>query len=153
MLVYIYSCLTGIILSILFLTLIWTYNSLTYWKKRGVPFIQALPVVGNFKEFILLKSSVHLIVDSLYRNEKFKNANYIGINMFTNPALVIKAPELIKQICISDFHVFCDRFATGHRDYDTFGAYNMFMLNNPLWKQVRSKFSPFFSGKIKSNLL
>lgn len=145
MIVYMYSCLIGIVISIV----LWIYKSLNYWKKRSIPFVPALPLVGNFKDAIFMKKSGCDIFHLLYNDEATRNSDYVGINVLTNPAVLLRSPDLIKQICISDYSVFNDRFAEGNDKVDKLGSHNMFMLNNPMWKKVRAKFSPFFSGKIK----
>lgn len=63
---------------------------------------------------------------------------------------MVNDPELIKKILVKDFHHFANRYV-GSDTHDPIGYYNLFMVANPLWKNIRGKMSPFFSsGKLKT---
>lgn len=66
---------------------------------------------------------------------------------FRRPLLVIRDPELIKQITVKDFEHFLD-----HRDFfldeetePLFGK-SLFMLKGQKWRDMRATLSPAFTG-------
>ncbi|XP_070497936.1 probable cytochrome P450 6g2 [Chironomus tepperi] len=70
--------------------------------------------------------------------------------MFHKPALLIKDPELIKQILVKDFNSFVNHVG-GSDDHDPIGRDNLFLSKDGLWRNLRKKLTPFFtSGKMKS---
>lgn len=139
---YIFAVLIGLSISVAW----WIFKALNYWRNRGVPYIPALPIVGNLKDAVLMKKNGFVVFDQLYNDKATKDFDYVGINLFTNPAIMIRSPEIIKRICISDFAEFCNRFSAGDPQTDPLGAHNIFTLKNPKWKVMRGKLSPFFSG-------
>ena len=88
----------------------------------------------------------------------FPTESVYGIYSLTKPTLVIKDPEIVRQIFVKDFNSFTDRdpsdrldktFGT-KRDTDTYWRHQLTSLSGDKWKDVRSTFSPVFtSGKMK----
>lgn len=118
-----------------------------YWKRRGVVCIPPTPVFGNFGEFLVGKTSVGSFSKKVY--DYAPNEPYVGFFGFDKPMLMIRDPELIKQILIKDFDYFKDRYANASV-YDILGTANLFVLKNPGWKLLRRKISPIFtSGRLK----
>lgn len=125
-------------------------RNLNYWKQRKVPYIPALPLIGNLKDVVFMKHTLCEGFDTWYNHPAAKDKDYVGVHVFANPALLLRHPEHINKICISDHPSFCDRFSQSNRHSDPFGALNLFMVNNPLWKKIRAKLSPFFTtGHLK----
>ncbi|KYQ49812.1 Cytochrome P450 6k1 [Trachymyrmex zeteki] len=137
-----------IILTILIITAyLYMTRNFKYWKKRGVLEITPTPFVGNFMECLLLKKASAYFLKELY--DRAKGEPYIGFYILDKPILLIRDREIIKNILIKDFNIFCDRYATGDPK-DRIGYASLFFINNPAWKIVRTKITPFFtSGKLK----
>ncbi|KAL3273890.1 hypothetical protein HHI36_015315 [Cryptolaemus montrouzieri] len=120
-----------------------------YWDDRKVQTGKIWPLI---KENILVfsgKSSIVEMVKKIYNN--VEGVRYIGIYQFNSPVLVLKSPEIIKQICVKDFDHFLDHrnpFAGGTKDL---WSKNLLILKGQHWKNMRSTLSPSFtSSKIKS---
>ncbi|CAB3256858.1 unnamed protein product [Arctia plantaginis] len=80
---------------------------LQYWKKRNVPYVKPVPILGNFADFILFKKYVGHVLQDLC--QKFPNAPFFGAFFGTEPTLVVQDPEIIKLIMTKDFNFFSGR--------------------------------------------
>ncbi|KOC58664.1 Cytochrome P450 6B1, partial [Habropoda laboriosa] len=78
-----------------------------FWKVRGVPGPKPVPVFGNIKDAMLLRTALSNILRDLY--QEYKDEPMIGIFTRRTPALIIRDPELIKDVLIRDFSKFSDR--------------------------------------------
>lgn len=118
-----------------------------YWKKRGIDEITPTPFTGNFAECFFMKKSPGEFVKDLY--DRAPEVSYSGFYIFDRPFLLVRDPEVIKNILVRDFNYFADRFAAASPD-DKLGSSNLFIVKNPAWKILRSKLTPIFtSGKLK----
>ncbi|XP_014230874.1 cytochrome P450 6k1-like isoform X1 [Trichogramma pretiosum] len=116
----------------------------SYWLKRGVYTPSNCHwFFGHFKDAFLLKKSFSQVFEDLYSTNT--DSPVIGIYMLQKPFLIVRDPELIKQMFIKDFNVFCNRYFASKRKADIIGSSNLFSIDNPKWKYLRSKLSPAFS--------
>lgn len=70
--------------------------------------------------------------------------------MFDKPALVVRSPELIKNILIKDFEHFDSRSVAVNKDFEPLNVHLLFVGKNPEWKYNRKQLSPIFTtGKLK----
>ncbi|XP_017882560.1 cytochrome P450 6k1 [Ceratina calcarata] len=134
--------------SLLVAAYMYVTRKFNYWKKRGVFEITPTPFLGNFGDNFLLRISSAEFVKSLY--DQTKGLPYAGFYIFDKPYLLVRDPELVKNVLVKDFNVFSNRYATPDAKHDRLGYSNVFMMKNPAWKFLRGKLSPFFtSGKLK----
>lgn len=134
----------------LFLWLKWKHS---YWQRRGVRTLPAHWFFGHFKDAILMRKPAGVVFGELHRQAADED-DVIGIYILHEPFLLVRNPELIKQIMIKDFHVFPNHHFDGRSKSDTLGNWSLFTIKNPEWKQLRTKMSPVFtSGKLKSLFL
>lgn len=92
----------------------WSLYKVTYWKRHNVPFIPALPFIGNFKDILLFKRSISEKVCDFYFNKLVENKSVCGLHVLYKPALLIRDPELIKRVLLTDFDSFSNRFVLWH---------------------------------------
>lgn len=128
-------------LAILFLITITSYlffNSKSkYWKKRNVPYVPPLPLVGNFKSLVFFNKSIAEIFGDLYNADEGSGCRFFGIHTFGNkPGLVVKDPELIKMIFVKDFKHFSDRISDCDEKRDPLGFNNLFVLKGQFYKLI-----------------
>ncbi|KAL1495020.1 hypothetical protein ABEB36_010509 [Hypothenemus hampei] len=122
----------------------------SYWKSKGVP--QTTPWIF----FGDVWPTLFRIKDMLEWINWFYNmhptSKYVGMYQFYIPTLVIKDPNLIKQIAIKDFDHFTDHnvfSATQEIDDPLWGA-NLFTLKGQKWRNMRNLLSASFtSSKMK----
>lgn len=81
----------------------------SYWKRHGVPFVKAKPLVGSFWEVCLFRRNVAENFNDLYIEAP--DEPILGIHLFHTPALIIRDLDLIKEMLVKDFSSFQNRFA------------------------------------------
>ncbi|XP_047535026.1 cytochrome P450 9e2-like [Vanessa atalanta] len=83
--------------------------------------------------------------------KKYPEETVVGFFRSTSPELVIRDPELVKRILITDFQHFYDRGFNSHKTSIEPLFKNLFFADGDLWKLIRKGFSQSFStGKIKA---
>nr|XP_033326710.1 cytochrome P450 6k1-like isoform X1 [Megalopta genalis] len=121
----------------------------TYWRRKGIPSTSGHWFYGNVKDAVLFRKNAAFLIGDLFLHAP-TDADMYGIYMLHKPFLLIRSPELIKQIMVKDFHIFADRFFTAESHQDKIGSSNLFTIKNPDWRQLRTKITPVFtSGKMK----
>ena len=118
-----------------------------FWKKQNVPGPKPIPFFGNFKDFLFGKTHIALLMMKYYN--EFKSEPMIGIFGKKNPSLILKDPDLIKDVLIKDFNVFPDRGLYVNPKVDPLNQH-LVNLEHDRWRPLRNKLSPVFtSGKLK----
>lgn len=136
----------GIIL--LFLAIYYYFTStFDFWKVRGVPGPKPIPIFGNIKNVMLLKTSMCHYLKKLC--EEYKHEPMIGIFTRKTPILIIQDPDLIKDVLIRDFSKFANRGIPIHEKAEPLSPH-LFNLEVERWRPLRTRLSPVFtSGKLK----
>lgn len=139
------------ILIILLTLLLWiVYDHQSYFKKRNVKYLKSFPFLGCLKDTIIGRKGIYENFLDIYNTPELKDEPFFGIFMFHKPAILLKDPELIKKILVTNFNSFGTRY--GKSDvHDPIGYYQLLLARYPEWKQIRTKLSPFFTkAKLKS---
>ncbi|XP_063915553.1 cytochrome P450 9e2-like [Zophobas morio] len=128
------------------------YWSLTrprnYWAKKGVKQGPPSFILRDILEMVLRKRSFAEMVQIVYN--MCPNTRYSGFYQFFVPTLVLKDPELIKQITVKDFDHFVDRRNFIPEDSDPLWSKNLVALTGRKWREMRATLSPSFtSSKMK----
>ncbi|XP_075984132.1 cytochrome P450 6B5-like [Anticarsia gemmatalis] len=126
-----------------------SYWRLQYWKRKNVPHDKPLPIVGNFKEYLLFKKYIGLVVKELC--EKFPDVPYFGAYYGTEPTLVVKDPELIKTVMTKDFYYFSGRETSKYIHREMLMT-NLFNTYGDQWKVLRQNLTPLFSSAKMKNM-
>lgn len=132
-------------------SLLYVYKYLTrnnnFWKYKGVDYIKPSFPFGNLKDVIFLKKCVGVWFQELYNST---TSPVLGIYFFDQPGILLKSPEIIKDVLIRDTSVFIDR-SVAYPTHDEISRSMMFFQRGLEWKNIRSKMSPVFtSGKLKA---
>ena len=122
---------------------LWHQWKFSYWQRHNVKFLKPFPFLGNFKEMFQLKNSFFLQINQLYRSTK---EPVVGIYLLSRPALLVRDLDLIKRILVTDFNQFSNRALEADPIHDRLGSQNLFMIRNPLWKEIRAMISPVYSS-------
>ncbi|PZC82574.1 hypothetical protein B5X24_HaOG200097 [Helicoverpa armigera] len=119
-----------------------------YWEKKKVPHPPPVPLLGNFGNYILQRQFLGDIVKEVC--DKFPNAPYIGAYYATEPALIVKDPELIKLVITKDFYFFSNREVAEFSNREKL-TQNLFATSGNQWKVLRQNLTPVFtSAKMKN---
>lgn len=115
-----------------------------YWKRNNIPYIPASPFVGNLLPMFSFQKCVADILDSFYNDRRAIGKPFVGIHYFHKPALLIRSPEMVKQVLVKDFSSFSDRYtATLHKRL-TFSSFKTgFRIEWIIFPQALSIRCPF----------
>lgn len=88
---------------------VYYYGTCTFdfWKNRGVVGPRPLPYIGNIMEILLVKKSAAKFVEEIYA--ACKNEPMVGLYTIRSPALMLREPELIKDVLVKNFSTFSER--------------------------------------------
>ncbi|KAJ8668192.1 hypothetical protein QAD02_009855 [Eretmocerus hayati] len=121
----------------------------TYWKRRKMLHVESTPIIGNNAPIVYQTESFATHSQNLYKN--CPGARYYGMFDFTKPAIVVKDPELIREIGVKSFEDFTDHSVFVDEKMDPYVGRNLFSLKGDRWKEVRKTVSPSFTtAKLKS---
>ncbi|XP_072756848.1 cytochrome P450 6A1-like isoform X2 [Anoplolepis gracilipes] len=135
------------IATVLFAVYYYLTSTYDFWKSRGIPGPQPIPGFGNIKDIMLNKKFIGDYLKEVYN--KYKNESMIGIFASRTPILIVKSPELIKDVLIKDFSKFANRGIAFSEKTDPLSQH-LFNLESKRWRPLRTNLSPAFtSGKLK----
>ncbi|XP_045533806.1 cytochrome P450 6B6 isoform X4 [Papilio machaon] len=124
-------------------------RTFTYWEKKGIKNDKPVPFFGNNSRMYLRKKSMTQIGVEMYR--KYPKEKVVGFYRAMRPELVVRDPEIVKRILVSDFGHFHMRGFNTHQKVVEPMAKNLFLAEGDLWKLLRQRMSPAFtSGKLKA---
>ena len=120
------------------------YQQWMYWRKRGVPSVGWLPGLGSmWKVFFRLTAATDF---TKYLYNYRPGAKYIGVMDMSLPTIVIRDPELIKDIGVKSFDQFPDHRSFITEEMDPIFGRNVFSLTGDRWREMRNTLSPFFTA-------
>ncbi|GBP59930.1 Cytochrome P450 6B2 [Eumeta japonica] len=120
-----------------------------YWAKRGVPYKKPIPFFGTaFRQFTQRESPTQFAVE-IYR--KYPNERFVGAFFGSQKSFIVRDPELIKSILVSDFMYFHKRGLNTHDEVIEPMLKNLFFADGDLWRLLRQRMTPAFTtGKLKA---
>ncbi|XP_067006634.2 cytochrome P450 6j1 [Anabrus simplex] len=137
-----------LLVAVLGVTYVFLSRHLRRWEKKGIPFMNPLPFVGNIKDVFLSKKNVGDIVKEAY--EASEGKPFLAILALNQPMLVVRDLDLVKCVLVKDFNFFLDRNFTADKDSEPMIARGLFAMKGQQWRHLRAKLSPTFtSGKMK----
>ncbi|VVD04285.1 unnamed protein product [Leptidea sinapis] len=121
----------------------------SYWKKRGVVYENPLPFVGNdLKQILMLRNITDISADLYF---KFPNERVVGSYRGSRPVLIVRDPEIIKRILVTDFNYFYPRGLNSHKSVIEPMLRNLFFADGDIWRLLRQRLTPAFSsGKLRA---
>ncbi|XP_053611893.1 cytochrome P450 6B7-like [Plodia interpunctella] len=140
--------IVGLVLLLATLYLYGTRNH-DYWARKGVKHDKPVPLFGTDAQRYLLKKSVtQMAVDTYW---KYPKERFVGYYRGSIPELVVRDPDLIKQIIVTDFSSFYSRGLSPDHGVIEPLLKNLFFSDGDLWRLLRQRMTPAFSsGKLKS---
>lgn len=117
----------------------------SYWKDRGVPFLEPDWLFGNVRSELLKRSTWSDFSTKCYN--AFKDNGFGGIYFFSKPVLIVCNPTLVEEILIQNFTSFHDR---SESKFEEPLMKTLFNARGESWRIMRSKLNPSFtSTKVK----
>ncbi|XP_059062680.1 cytochrome P450 6B6-like [Achroia grisella] len=140
-----------LVIILLTFVVLYFYNtrSFKYWEKKGVKHDKPVVFFGNNMDGLLLRKSKVQITRELYN--KYPNERLIGFYRGTRPELIVRDPELVKRILVTDFGSFFYRGFIPYTKVMEPLLRNVFAAEGDLWKMLRMRMTPAFtSTKLKA---
>ncbi|XP_063537295.1 cytochrome P450 6B6-like [Cydia strobilella] len=139
----------AIVLIVLVALYLYNVRTFDYWEKRGVKHDKPVLLFGNNADNYLMRKSVTEKAVEMYW--KYPNERIVGFFRSTRPELVIRDPEIVKHLLVSDFYHFYPRGLISNRKYIEPIMKNLFFADGDLWRLLRQRMTPAFtSGKLKA---
>lgn len=134
-----------------FLILIYFYlrRKFQFWSDLQVPHIKPENwLLGNLQG--VGRRNVAEYFGSVYEDLCAAGQGPIaGFYFFTQPALLVTEPSILRELLVKDFDFFHDRGIYVNEADDPLSAH-LFSLEGQRWRQLRAKLTPTFtSGKMK----
>ncbi|GAB0094367.1 hypothetical protein DMENIID0001_096570 [Sergentomyia squamirostris] len=119
----------------------------SYWSRKNVKCFKPSFPFGNFRKLLLGKVSMTDLMKEMYAAT---SEDIIGIYAMFKPVLLVRNPEIVRDILVKDFQSFHDRGVYVNEENDPLSGH-LFALSQDKWKQLRAKMTPTFTtGKIKA---
>ncbi|CAG9859151.1 unnamed protein product [Phyllotreta striolata] len=132
--------------TILYLIIQWNKS---YWKRRGLDYIEPLVFYGNTKKVFKRQEPFAQAFANFYKYFKGRGQRHGGIFLGPKPTYVPVDVEIVKNILQKDFGHFVNRGIHVDEEIDPLSAH-LFNLEGEKWKNLRTKLTPTFtSGKMK----
>lgn len=161
------TCLTvlGGLAAVVYLILVWNFN---YWKKAGINGPKPKILAGNLPNMWTQKQHIFYDLKKIYEYVKdwrfymfikltrgfvpydsdFKNEPVVGYFSVRTPQLMIRDPELIKEVLTKSFRFFASNQFSDLVDEksDPLFSRNPFSLSGEKWKTRRAEITPAFTN-------
>ncbi|CAG9808691.1 unnamed protein product [Chironomus riparius] len=141
--------MTGILLFLLIVVLVylfykWSTSTYDFFRKQGIPFRKPVPLLGSNANMFIRRKPFHEIIDEWFH--EFENEKVSGLFEFRRPVVLIRDPQIIKQLTVKDFDHFMDHRVLITEDIDPLFGKNLVSLSGQKWKDMRATLSPAFTG-------
>lgn len=116
------ALVTALILCIVYLLLKKNYN---YWKKQNVPCLPD-PILGfgHMWPVMSLKENIVSFMQNIYNST---SASMIGFYVVQKPSILIRDPELVKSVLVTNFRSFHNNLLTVSEKHDPARSKNPFL--------------------------
>ncbi|KAG4080258.1 hypothetical protein HA402_010750 [Bradysia odoriphaga] len=136
------------VIALLTLSYLWLRNRYSYWERLGVPGPKPVYVFGNLLKQLTFQE--HISIAYKRWHNTYNNVPYLGFYKLLQPAVMIRDPELQREILVKAFMNFHRNDVT-ISDNDELLKANPFFSSGEEWRQSRAMFGTFFSAnKIKT---
>ncbi|XP_071648786.1 cytochrome P450 9e2-like [Temnothorax longispinosus] len=116
-----------------------------YWKNKGVPYMP--DSLSSFMSgWKLILNRISFVDHFQYVYNYFPDAKYVGIMDFGTPGVLVRDPELIKDIMVKDFESFPDHRSFVDVNAEPLFGKNIFALRGDRWREMRNTLSPSFTA-------
>ncbi|ERL91728.1 cytochrome P450 9e2 [Dendroctonus ponderosae] len=135
----------GVVAFFLWYSFIWPLNHFT---RLGVKQTKPWPLFGDSWPSIFKVKSVSEHISWIYNMHP--DTRYTGFFQFATPSIMLRDPQLIKQITVKDFDHFTDHRKIVEPESDPIWSGNLFALRGAKWREMRATLSgSFTSSKMK----
>lgn len=136
------------VIALLTVSYLWLRNRYSYWERLGVPGPKPVYLFGNLLKQLTFQE--HMSVAYTRWHNTYNNVPYVGFYKLLQPAVMIRDPELQREVLVKAFMNFHTNDIS-ISDEDVLLKTNPFFSTGEEWRHSRALFGNFFSaGKTKS---
>lgn len=140
----IFSPLTIFLIGITVILLKWIVRNNRYFIHRKIPHKSPEFLFGSLRKMALSQSSFNDVIQKLYN--EFPDEPISGVFELMNPIMMIRDPEIFKQVAVKDFQYFMNHRSPVDNDADPLFGRNLFSMHGEKWRDMRATLSPAFTG-------
>lgn len=122
----------------------WVTLNNDYFAIRNLPFKKPSFLLGSTGGFFLGRYAGPEFGKMIYN--MFPNEKMYGLFEFRTPLVVVRDPELVKQLAVKDFDHFEDHRSFIDPNIDELFGSGLFMMKGQKWRDMRGTLSPAFTG-------
>lgn len=122
----------------------WATLNDKYFVERNLPHLKPTFLLGNSGGLLLQNTTAADHMRSLYNS--FSTEKMYGAFDFRRPQIIVRDPQLLKQLMITDFDHFQDHRMFVDASGDDLLGNILFMMSGQKWRDMRSTLSPLFTG-------
>lgn len=127
----------------------YAFKGFNYFKEHGIDHIKPMPLFGNMGLFVFRQKSLSDILKRTYYLNP--DAKYVGFYEFSQPIIVLRDVDLIKNIAVKNLESFAEHRPFISAELNPLFADMLFILGGNEWKDVRAQMTPMFtSSKIRA---
>ncbi|XP_043283212.1 cytochrome P450 9e2-like [Venturia canescens] len=115
-----------------------------YWRLRKIPYIDGYPGFGILGPIFFGHKSMNDVAQYCYNS--CPGSKYVGAMDFNDAVLIIKDPEIVREITVKSFDYFLNHQSFVDPDFDPLLSKNVFSLTDDRWREMRSTLSPAFTA-------
>lgn len=130
------------LIALLSLSYLWLRHRYTYWERRGVKGPKPVFIFGNLLKQLTFQE--HISVAYQRWHNTYNDVPYVGYYKLLQPAVMIRDPELQREVLVKAFMNFHTN-DVGISDDDELLKSNPFFSTGEEWRQSRAQFGTFFS--------
>ncbi|XP_012543609.1 cytochrome P450 9e2 [Monomorium pharaonis] len=121
------------------------HHTYFYWRNKRVPYLpNSLSSFTTGWKLLLGRISFADYCQYIYNY--FPEAKYVGIMDFATPGVLLRDPELIRDVMVKDFEHFPDHRSFVDEDLEPLFGKNIFALRGDRWREMRNTLSPSFTA-------
>lgn len=122
---------------------LWLHHRYTYWDRHSVKGPKPMFFFGNIFKSMTLQEHYSITYRRIYN--AFTDVPYIGFYKMLKPAVMIRDPELQREILVKAFANFHENDANAS-DEDDLRKTSPFFLKGEQWQRSRTLFGSLFSA-------
>lgn len=121
-----------------------------YFEQRNLKYYRGAPLLGSLYKSIVSLDNEAEWTQKIY--QKYPNEEFVGMyDMIGKPSILIRDPDLVKQVTTTDFDHFVNHRFQFNENIDSMAGRTLFGMRDEKWRRMRATMSPAFtSSKMKT---
>lgn len=121
------------------------FKTWSYFSIRNVKFIRGIPLLGSTYQHMIGLENASRSYERCY--EAYPNERFIGLyDLFGKPKYLIRDPDLIKQLFITDIDHFLNH-TVQFGEIEPLFSRSLLGMQGERWKRMRATLSPAFTSR------